>query len=52
VRRHDGLCWAVLFNTRANAKGTYLGNLIDPLVHEAADKVKRWPKRDLFEKGL
>lgn len=50
VRRADGLCWAVLFNTRSNAKGAYLGGLIDPLVHQAADKVKRWPKRDLFEK--
>jgi CubicO group peptidase (beta-lactamase class C family) len=47
VRRSDGLCWAVLFNTR---KG--LTNRIDPLVHQAADKVKRWPKKDLFEKGL
>ena len=52
VRRHDGLTWAVLFNARSNAKGEYLGSLIDPLVHQAADKVKRWPQRDLFEKGL
>ena len=44
VRRADGLTWAVLFNTRANAKGTYLGGLIDPLVHQAANKVKHWPK--------
>jgi N-acyl-D-amino-acid deacylase len=43
VHRFDGLCWAVLFNTRANAKGVYLGNLIDPLVHQAANQVKRWP---------
>ncbi len=52
VRRSDGLTWAVLFNTRNNAKGTYLGGLIDPLVHRAADKVERWPTRNLFEKGL
>ncbi len=52
VRRSDGLTWAVLFNTRSNAKGKYLGGLIDPLMHEAADKVKRWPNRNLFEKGL
>ena len=52
VRRSDGLTWAVLFNTRSNAKGTYLGGLIDPLVHQAADRVKRWPNRDLFERGL
>jgi CubicO group peptidase (beta-lactamase class C family) len=52
VRRADELTWAVLFNTRSNAKGVDVGGLIDPLVHQAADKVKRWPKRDLFEKGL
>jgi CubicO group peptidase (beta-lactamase class C family) len=48
VRRSDGLCWAVLFNARSNAKGTYLGGLIDPLLHDAANKVKRWPDRDMF----
>jgi CubicO group peptidase (beta-lactamase class C family) len=47
VRRFDGLCWAVLFNT-----GKGLVGRIDALVHDAADKVKRWPNRDLFEKGL
>jgi N-acyl-D-amino-acid deacylase len=51
VRRHDGLTWAVLFNSRSNRKGGYLGDLIDPLVHEAADKVKRWPEHNLFDKG-
>jgi CubicO group peptidase (beta-lactamase class C family) len=44
VRRSDGLCWAVLFNTRRGLIGR-----IDPLVHQAADKVKRWPNRNLFE---
>jgi N-acyl-D-amino-acid deacylase len=43
VRRHDGLCWAVLFNTRNNPKGQTLSGLIDPLVHQAADAVKTWP---------
>jgi N-acyl-D-amino-acid deacylase len=52
VRRHDGLTWAVLFNSRNNAKGVSLTNLIDPLVHQAADKVKTWPKGDLFGKGM
>ena len=46
VRRADGLCWAVLFNTRKGLVGK-----IDPLVHQAADKVKRWPDKNLFEKG-
>lgn len=52
VRRFDGLTWAVLFNTRKNAKGMELSGLIDPLVHEAATKVKRWPAKDLFKNGL
>ena len=47
VRRSDGLTWAVLFNTRNNAKGQYLAGLIDPMVHEAADKVKRWPAKEV-----
>ncbi len=47
VRRHDGVCWAVLFNTRKGLVGK-----IDPLMHQAADKVKRWPAKDLFKTGL
>lgn len=52
VRRCDRLTWAVLFNTRSNAKGAYLVGLIDPMVHGAADNVKRWPAKDLFKTGL
>jgi CubicO group peptidase (beta-lactamase class C family) len=52
VRRFDGLCWAVLFNTRSNGKGANLTCMVDALVHQAADKVKHWPQRNLFEKGL
>jgi CubicO group peptidase (beta-lactamase class C family) len=52
VRRHDGLCWAVLFNARENQRGQYLAGLIDPLVHDAADRVKHWPRGDLFKKRL
>ncbi len=44
VRRHDGLNWAVLFNTEADPEGKTLSGLIDPLVHGAADAVKRWPE--------
>jgi CubicO group peptidase (beta-lactamase class C family) len=50
VRRHDGLCWAALFNARSNPQGRYLAGLIDGLVHEAADKVKRWPTRPVSVK--
>jgi CubicO group peptidase (beta-lactamase class C family) len=50
VRRFDGLNWAVLFNTDANAKSEEPASLIDGPMHEAADSVKKWPDIDLFEK--
>jgi CubicO group peptidase (beta-lactamase class C family) len=50
VRRHDGLCWAVLFNAHSNPRGENLAGLIDGLVHEAADKVERWPTRPVSVK--
>ena len=43
VRRHDGFCWAVLFNTR-NAAGQPITEAIDPLVHRAVDAVANWPE--------
>jgi len=49
VLRHDGLCWAALFNTRSTASGDHAGREIDPLLHEAADAVKKWPGHDLFK---
>ncbi len=52
VRRNDGLNWAVLFNTEANADGKALSNLIDGPMHEAAAAVKKWPDTDLFGKYL
>jgi N-acyl-D-amino-acid deacylase len=51
VRRHDGLCWAVLFNTRADDEDRYLGTLIDPLVHQAAGRVRRWPGKEVRAGG-
>ncbi|HMF18691.1 MAG TPA: serine hydrolase domain-containing protein [Gemmataceae bacterium] len=50
VRRHDGLCWAVLFNTRSNPQGKDLIGLIDGQVHAAADKVERWPRQPVQPK--
>jgi N-acyl-D-amino-acid deacylase len=47
VRRHDGLNWAVLFNTDANPQGQSLSGLIDPLVHRAADAVRNWPESEI-----
>jgi N-acyl-D-amino-acid deacylase len=43
VRRSDGLDWVVLFNQDRDKDGKVLSDLIDPLVHQAADAVKRWP---------
>lgn len=39
VRRHDGWNWAVLFNSERSKNGKTLSNLIDPLMHVAADEV-------------
>ncbi len=44
VRRHDGLAWAVLFNSRDSAKHEEPAGAIDPLMHGAADAVKNWPR--------
>ncbi len=51
VRRHDGLCWAILFNMRDGKKGLPDG-AIDPALHRAANAVKDWPDVDLFGKYL
>jgi N-acyl-D-amino-acid deacylase len=48
VQRHDGLCWAVLFNGSATADGSRPAAKIDSLVHRAVDAVRRWPDHDLF----
>jgi N-acyl-D-amino-acid deacylase len=50
VRRWDGLNWAVLFNTEANAAGKTLSGLIDGPMHTAAGAVGKWPDADLFAK--
>ncbi len=50
VRRQDGLNWAVLFNTFHGPDGKQLCDLIDPKIHEVADRVRTWPKYDLFNK--
>ena len=43
VRRHDGINWAVLFNTRDGKNGKSLSSLIDPLIHQAVNRVDEWP---------
>jgi N-acyl-D-amino-acid deacylase len=52
VRRSDGLNWAVLFNTDEDPKGKAPADLIDPLIHKAADDVTSWPEIDLFSRFL
>jgi CubicO group peptidase (beta-lactamase class C family) len=44
VRRSDGLTWAVLFSSRQCENDEEPADLIDPLIHEAADAVKEWPR--------
>ena len=51
VRRHDGLSWAVLFNSREEFKKEEPAVAIDGPLHEAADAVKTWPTHDLFGRG-
>lgn len=52
VVRHDGLCWCVLFNTSHTDDGRIPSNVIDPLLHQAADEVRNWPERDRFPEFL
>ena len=44
VRRHDGFCWAVLFNTGKTLSGSAPSGLIDGAMHQAVNKVRRWPR--------
>lgn len=48
VRRHDGLCWAVLFNTRHGVPEKAPARLIDSLMHKAANSIQEWPAGDGF----
>jgi CubicO group peptidase (beta-lactamase class C family) len=43
VNRHDGLTWAVLFNSRKKTDKKEPAGAIDSLMHGAADAVKTWP---------
>jgi N-acyl-D-amino-acid deacylase len=48
VVRHDGCCWAALFNTSQTADSRAPAEKIDALVHCAVDAVAGWPQDDLF----
>lgn len=49
VIRHDGLCWAALFNTSATSDGQAPTGKLDSLLHRAADAVAHWPAHDLAD---
>jgi N-acyl-D-amino-acid deacylase len=51
VRRSDGTDWAVLFNCSHAADGKALADKIDPLLHAAANAVKRWPTGNVIPMG-
>jgi len=48
VRRHDGLCWAVLFNTRHSIPEKAPARLIDRAIHKTANAIQEWPAGDEF----
>jgi N-acyl-D-amino-acid deacylase len=48
VRRHDGLNWAILFNTRNSGRKDPPAREIDVQLHQAADAVREMPDYDLF----
>ena len=52
VRRHDGMAWAVMFNSRRSCAGKNPASAIDPLVHGAVDAVTEWPGGDAFDELL
>jgi CubicO group peptidase (beta-lactamase class C family) len=52
VIRHDGLCWAVLFNTSETADGAVPAARMDAQVHQAAAAVQAWPAHDQFPTWL
>lgn len=44
IRRSDGVCWTVLFNSRETPEKQAPSQLIDPLLHEVAGRVAGWPR--------
>jgi CubicO group peptidase (beta-lactamase class C family) len=49
VRAHNGMVWAVVFNTRPKDGGPF-NRAVDSGCWEAAASVKAWPEHNLFEK--
>jgi len=42
VRRNDGICWSVLFNTSSTPAGKSLSGAFEPAMTEAVNAVKSW----------
>jgi N-acyl-D-amino-acid deacylase len=49
IRRHDGRSLIALFNARSSAEAKHFGAAIDARLHQAAEEVRQWPPRDLFQ---
>jgi N-acyl-D-amino-acid deacylase len=50
VCRDDGVNWAALFNSDADRADMEFAGIIDPLLHQPADRIKDWPEDDLYKK--
>jgi N-acyl-D-amino-acid deacylase len=48
VRAHNGLCWAILFNSRPEQKAQQFKNEFEAAMWTAAESVETWPQHDLF----
>jgi N-acyl-D-amino-acid deacylase len=48
VRRHGGLDWAVLFNSRGQAGDAAPAAKVEGLMHRALSAARDWPEHDLF----
>lgn len=44
IHRWDGIEFAVLFNSRVSPHADHLAREIDPLLHQAANRIKDWPE--------
>ncbi|MEX0641239.1 MAG: serine hydrolase domain-containing protein [Pirellulales bacterium] len=49
VRAHNGLCWAILFNSRPNDQLKFKAEF-DAGMWKAAGSVEKWPEHELFQR--
>lgn len=43
VRRHDGISWAILFNTDRSPEGRWISSIVDSMLHRVANEIEAWP---------